>query len=88
MDTVASGASSRPAFMYLERIDDARRMSRFYSICVQQTLFGEWAVIYQWGRIGCRGQRLEHWLDTAQQASAASERKLAQKLRGGYVALA
>ena len=30
---------------YLEKIDPARRMGRFYAICVTPTLFGQWAVV-------------------------------------------
>ena len=45
--------------VYLERIDASRRMARSYAIRVERTLFGDWAVIYQWGRIGARGRRQE-----------------------------
>ncbi len=33
----------------LVRVDDGKNMARFYTLDVQPTLFGEWAVIYEWG---------------------------------------
>ena len=30
-------------------------MARFYKIDVQPTLFGEWAAVREWGRIGRAG---------------------------------
>lgn len=40
---------------YLERIDHARNMARYYRLSVVKTLFGEWAMVREWGRIGRRG---------------------------------
>jgi predicted DNA-binding WGR domain protein len=42
--------------VYLERIDAARGMARFYAIRIAPTLFGDWAIVYHWGRIGTAGQ--------------------------------
>ncbi|WP_275949213.1 WGR domain-containing protein [Bradyrhizobium septentrionale] len=39
----------------LVRIDADKKMARFYKLDVQPTLFGEWAVIREWGRIGRGG---------------------------------
>lgn len=41
---------------YLEKVDPSRRMMRFYAIWIAPTLFGEWAMIREWGRIGSPGQ--------------------------------
>ena len=38
--------------MHLRRIDPDRNMARFYTMSVQPTLFGEWALLREWGRIG------------------------------------
>ena len=72
--------------IYLERVDAARHMARFYRIHIQPTLFGEWAVICHWGRIGARGQRNERWLSTQAEACQARDRQLTRKMRRGYVA--
>jgi hypothetical protein len=37
---------------YLEKVDPSRRMMRFYSIWIAPTLFGEWAMVREWGRVG------------------------------------
>ncbi|MEM1364057.1 MAG: WGR domain-containing protein, partial [Pseudomonadota bacterium] len=29
---------------------------RFYALSVQRTLFGEWALVREWGRIGVGGR--------------------------------
>ena len=36
------------ALPIVEKIDPARKMSRFYAICVTPTLFGQWAVVREW----------------------------------------
>ena len=72
---------------YLEKIDPARKMSRFYAICVTPTLFGQWAVVREWGRIGQAGAVRENWLKSESEASAAGTKLRRQKERRGYRAL-
>lgn len=71
--------------LYMERIDANRRMARFYAVRVERTLFGEWAVIYHWGRIGACGRRQEDWLASWDDAAIAVDRKLRQKMTRGYI---
>ena len=66
---------------YLEKIDPARKMSRFYAICVTPTLFGQWAVVREWGAVR------ENWLKSESEASAAGTKLRRQKERRGYRAL-
>lgn len=69
----------------LYRTDDARNMHRFYHLRIEQTLFGGWALIREWGRIGNRrGQRLEEWFDEASPAETALQKLEAAKRRKGY----
>lgn len=69
----------------LYRTDDAQNMHRFYHLRIEQTLFGEWALIREWGRIGSRrGQSLEEWFDDAVPAEAALQKLEAAKRRKGY----
>ena len=42
--------------IYLTKIDAARNLARFYSLDLQPDLFGGWALVRRWGRIG-RGAR-------------------------------
>ena len=69
----------------LYRVDEGQNMHRFYHLRVEQTLFGGWALIREWGRIGSRrGQTLEEWFDTAEPAQAALRKLEATKRRRGY----
>ena len=71
----------------LEKIDPARRMSRFYAIGVTKTLFGQGAVVPEWGRIGQAGAAHENWIESDREASAAGTTLRRQKERRGYRAL-
>lgn len=70
--------------IYLQRIDPERNMARFYRITVIPTLFGEWALIREWGRIGSPGTLREAWYDDEPAARRAGEQRVQQKLRRGY----
>ena len=71
----------------LERRDRARNMARYYAVRIEPTLFGHWAVIRQWGRLGASGQSRESWftdLDSALADRAGWERR---KRRRGYCSI-
>jgi predicted DNA-binding WGR domain protein len=71
--------------VHLHRIDPARNMLRFYRLDVQPDLFGGFAVVKEWGRIGARGGRLVgEWHLTEAQALAAVQRQAERKRRRGY----
>jgi predicted DNA-binding WGR domain protein len=70
--------------IYLERIDPARNMARFYRIIVTPTLFGDWSLIREWGRIGSPGTVRETWYDDEAAARRAGEQRVQQQLRRGY----
>jgi predicted DNA-binding WGR domain protein len=70
--------------VYLEKIDPAENMRRFYSIRVIPTLFGEWAVIREWGRIGSPGTVREEWFESEEQATSVAHRVKTSKERRGY----
>lgn len=53
-------------------------------ITVTPTLFGEWALIREWGRIGSPGTVRETWYDDDAAAWRAGEQRVQQKLRRGY----
>ena len=48
-----------PIDLHLRCIDRSSNKHRFYALSVQRTLFGEWALVREWGRIGvsCRLRR-------------------------------
>jgi len=71
--------------MTLHRRDPTRNMRRFYRTYVTATLFGEWAVVCEWGRIG-HGGTVRRWIyRDPQEADTAQARRVRQKLRRGYV---
>lgn len=68
---------------YLERIDRAKNMARYYRLSVVKTLFGDWAMVREWGRIGRRGQSREHWCGSKDQAmTLLIEHRGAREKRG------
>jgi len=72
----------------LEKINPALRQRRFYILCASQTLFGEWCLIREWGRIGAKGGQVR--VDVAgsfDQALTALDTLKRQKLKRGYVVL-
>jgi len=69
---------------YLTRIDVAHNMRRYYRLDVQPTLFGEMALVREWGRIGQAGQVRTTPYPTDTEANAAFERYRKAKVRRGY----
>jgi predicted DNA-binding WGR domain protein len=71
---------------YLTRTDPARNMNRFYAVDVTPTLFGEWAVLREWGRRGSPGTlRLDSY-GRREEAPSAEQRTIKRRLQRGYTA--
>ena len=71
-------------FVRLEKINPAERQRRFYVMNVAQTLFGEWCLIREWGRIGTAGgQKMVDYMNTQEEAEAVLNKLSAQKCRRG-----
>ncbi len=68
----------------LRRIDREQNMARYYALSVVPTLFGEWALHAEWGRIGQAGQ-IQHccYPDEATALSALG-RRMQRKIDRGY----
>ena len=73
--------------MHLRRIDPDRNMARFYSMSVQPNLFGEWALLREWGRIGSAGRLVAGRFASQQEAAGAMAEHLKSKLSKGYEAV-
>ena len=73
---------------YLEKVDPSRRMMRFYAIWIAPTLFGEWAMVREWGRVGSPGRLRESWFATEKIANQAGMNLKKRKQARGYKALA
>ena len=70
--------------IYLTKRDPAKNMARFYALDLQPTLFGGWAVVKEWGRIGRAGQGRSALYDERVQAETAFSRELGRRIRRGY----
>lgn len=71
--------------MELRKIDPTKNMRRFYRLSVEPTLFGDFALVREWGRVGAkRGRIKEDWLPTAQEAQNALALALKVRLNRGY----
>ena len=70
--------------VYMERSDHTRNLARFYQVDIQRTLFGEWAVVTRWGRIGTHGRTQQDWFTCLREAQAGQASRVARKRRRGY----
>lgn len=70
--------------IYLERIDRARNMARYYRLSVVETLFGEYAMVREWGRIGSGAQSREHICSSEDEAERLLERHRTHRIGRGY----
>jgi predicted DNA-binding WGR domain protein len=68
----------------LHRRDPDRNMHRFYALQVLPTLFGDWTLTTEWGRIGSAGRVQNRFYTDEAAATVALERRLMSKVRRGY----
>ena len=73
--------------IHLTRTDPARNMARFYAMTLQPTLFGDWALVREWGRIGSAGRIVSGRFASEQDAARALAEHLKAKLSKGYEAV-
>jgi predicted DNA-binding WGR domain protein len=72
-------------FVILDRHDPARNMARYYVLSIEPSLFGDTALVRQWGRQGRNGrQRIELFRARAH-AIETLEAWFARKIRRGYI---
>ena len=53
----------------LTKIDPEQNMARFYALDVQPTLFGEYVLLKEWGRIGSGGQQRRFYFASEDEAT-------------------
>lgn len=68
----------------LERCDPARNMARFYVLVIEPSLFGDTALLRQWGRIGTHGRERRDLFQSEQLAREALSSWLRRKRKRGY----
>lgn len=85
MSEVRSGSTVSVQLLILDRVEEASNMARYYVLTVEPTLFGDTALVREWGRIGvsCR-RRLDLYQDD-DAARVALETWLKRKSKRGYI---
>ena len=74
----------RLQMLVLERREPSRNMARFYVLTIEPTLFGDMALVREWGRIGSLGRRRLDLHANGTSAGEALDAWLARKARRGY----
>lgn len=75
-------------FRYLEKIDLEKRQMRFFALTLGETLFGEWRLRGESGRIGSKGgQRICHYGYSRAEVQDRMEAIVTHKQRRGCVGL-
>ena len=68
----------------LEKLAPDKNQFRFYRLDLQPTLFGEWSVVREWGRIGRQGRVVIESYEHIKEAQQAITRTVHAKNRRGY----
>lgn len=71
--------------VFLERIDPALNMARYYRLSVEPSLFGDAALVIEWGRLGTRGRRRQRLFPAFEEAIEKWRQIERAKRRKGYV---
>ena len=61
-----------------------QKTRKFYILYTTPTLFGEWALVHTWGKVGRKGRCKEEWFPSSKEANLAAGMVLAQKTQMGY----
>lgn len=70
--------------IYLEYHQDADNKHRFYQMFIVPTLFDDWPLVREWGRIGSPGTIKKDWFASEKEASEAREKIRQVKVKKGY----
>ncbi len=84
LDLLDSLVASLPPRLYLCRVDPGRRMSRFYVLAIEPTLFGGYCMVREYGRIGRGGRVMRQFFASADAAVREFTRLRQMKERRGY----
>ena len=70
--------------MDLMRIDASDNTYRYYRMEIMPGLFGDWSLVWEWGRIGQPGQVRVDWYPSELEAKNARFDIQMQKAKRGY----
>ena len=69
------------------KVDSAQNQRRWYVVAWGPTLFGAWAVVRSWGRLGMSwSQRRVEEFATVDEAIAEAEAQMERRMKRGYAA--
>ncbi|WP_131120219.1 WGR domain-containing protein [Lichenihabitans psoromatis] len=85
MPAAPPASTASVQLLVLDRIDDASNMARCYVLSVEQTMFGDTALVREWGRIGVSCRRSLDLYEHDATAKVALSAWLKRKARRGYV---
>lgn len=71
----------------LARRDPAKNLHRFYVVNLYPTLFGEWTLWQEWGRIGSSGTVRSTSFEQREDAQEAEQRIVKRRLSHGYTVI-
>ena len=71
---------------FLTRTEPQKNLYRFYVVSVAPTLFGEWSVMREYGRIGSPGTVQTRTFERQQDAHRAEQRSIKRRISHGYTA--
>lgn len=73
--------------VYLEYHDEEHNKHRFYQLFIVPTLFDDWSLVREWGRIGSPGTVKKDWFETEALAGLSCQTLITQKEKKGYIKL-
>lgn len=71
--------------VYLEYRKPGENKLRFYLMKIEPGLFGDFALISEWGRISHPGKLNSKWFSTESEAMKSLLQKQKEKIRRGYI---
>lgn len=84
MDSALETTPPRLQMLVLDRTEPEHNMARFYVLSIEPTLFGDAALVREWGRWRRTGRRRLDLYGDVSQAAEALEDWLVRKTRRGY----
>lgn len=73
--------------IYLELHQEAENKHRFYQMFIVPTLFDDWSLVREWGRIGSPGTVKKGWFESEKLAGEACQKLIIDKVKKGYIRL-
>lgn len=70
--------------IYLEYHDKVTDKHRFYQLWIAPSIFDDWSLVKEWGRVGASGTVRKEWFTTEEEAIVARGKITETKLKKGY----